>query len=67
MLKFSKNDNNNSKSKKFVKKNRESIDDSVEEGVKCKHKNLVQKNIYIYIYNEALDKFLKCMWRAPYT
>jgi hypothetical protein len=71
MLKFSKNDNkNNSKSKTFVKENRECIDDSVEEGVKCKHKNLLQKNIYIYIYiyiyNEALDKLLKCMWRAPY-
>jgi len=28
----------------------------VEEGVKCKHKNLLQK--HIYIDNEALDKFL---------
>jgi hypothetical protein len=34
MLKFSKDDNNNSKSKKIVKENRESIDDSVEEGVR---------------------------------
>jgi len=49
MLKFSKNDNNNSKSKNFVKENRESIDDIVEEGVKCKHKNLLQKNIYVYV------------------
>jgi hypothetical protein len=47
MLKFSKNDNNNSKSKNFVEENRKSIDDSVKEGVKCKHKNLLQKNIYI--------------------
>ncbi len=21
----------------------------------------------MYMYNETLDKFLKCMWRAPYT
>jgi hypothetical protein len=45
MLKFSKNDNNKSNSKKIVKENRESIDDSVEEGVKGKHKNL----LHIYI------------------
>jgi hypothetical protein len=49
MLKFSKNDNNNSKSKNFVKENRESIDDIVEEGVKRKHKNLLQKKIYVYV------------------
>ncbi len=47
MLKFSKNANDDSKSKNFVKENRESIDESVEEGVKCKHKNLMQKHIYI--------------------
>jgi hypothetical protein len=35
------------RAKKFVKENRESIDDNVEEGVKCKNKNLLQ---YQYIY-----------------
>jgi len=46
MLKFSKIKNKNSKSKIFVKENRNSIDASVEEGVKCKHKNLLQKQMY---------------------
>jgi hypothetical protein len=32
-----------------VKENKEYIDTNVEEGVKCKHKNLLQKQMYISV------------------